>query len=173
MKKRRSSLKHTQATLVHVPVVRDVVYTPRWLSRAIVEHFAPDGTCLDPCRGDGAFYDFLPDPKDWCEIEDGRDFFAYNKHADWIIGNPPYEGLLGWFRHSFAIADNVVFLVPLHRVMSSGKFIDDVFDYGGLAEVFVIGTGTTAGFPFGHCLAAVHYKKCYRGGTKWSKWDET
>ena len=40
--------------------------------------------------------------------------------------------------------------------------------YGGLAEVLVVGTGTTAGFSFGHALAAVHFKRGYILGTKWS-----
>ena len=146
---------------------RDVVYTPRWLSRLIINHFNPTPLCLDPCRGDGAFYDYLPAGSEWCEIEDGQDFFTWDKPVNWIIGNPPYSNLLAWIRHSFTIADNIAYLIPLHRVFSSFQFLMDVQKYGGLAEIFVIGTGTTAKFPFGHAMGVVYYKRGYKGGTKW------
>ncbi len=29
-----------------------------------------------------------------CEIEDGCDFFEWNKRVDWVVGNPPFH--LGW-----------------------------------------------------------------------------
>jgi hypothetical protein len=29
-----------------------------------------------------------------CEIENGSDFFLWNKKVDWVIGNPPFH--LGW-----------------------------------------------------------------------------
>lgn len=165
-----STLKKMQPTLIHVATKKDVVFTPRWLSEAIVAHFQPTGVCLDPCMGDGAFYDYLPqNGRDWCEIENGRDFYQYTQHVDWCIGNPPYSHLLSWIRHSFSIAENIVYLVPLHRVMASAQFLSDVNQWGGLKEVFFIGTGTDAGFPFGHALAAVYYQREWRGGTTWTE----
>ena len=48
---------------------------------------------LEPFRGEGAFYDNLPDcvEKDWCEITQGRDFKDYDKKYDWVITNPPFQ----------------------------------------------------------------------------------
>lgn len=163
-----STLKHTQPTLVHVPIEKDIVYTPEWLSKAIVDHFCPVLPCLDPCRGGGAFYKYMPSGSDWCEIEDGRDFYQFTGLTQWCVGNPPYSELLGWIRHSFTVAENVVYLVPLHRIMASYQFLQDLDRWGGIAEILLVGTGTTAGFPFGHALAAVHFKKNYKGGTVWS-----
>lgn len=163
-----SKLLKIQPALIHVPTERDVVFTPRWLSKAIIEHFHPVGVCLDPCRGKGAFYDYLPARKEWCEIDEGRDFLLWNKPVDWCIGNPPYSVLLEWIRHSFKLADNVCYLIPLHRVMASSTFLQDVSKYGGIAEILHIGTGTDADFPFGHALTAVHYKRGFRDGTVWS-----
>lgn len=157
-----------QAALFHAPIAKDVVYTPAWLAELVVKHFAPSGVCLDPCMGDGAFYRLLPAGSEWCEATNGRDFFAWDKDVDWVIGNPPYSCLLGWIRHSFKIADNVVYLMPLHRVFASYEFMEDIQKYGGIAEILLIGTGATAGFPFGHALGAVHYKRGYAGDTKWS-----
>lgn len=169
-----STLLKIQPSLIHVPTDKDVVYTPRWLSKAIVDHFQPSGTCLDPCAGDGAFYDCLSENgRDWCEIERGRDFLSYTSRVDWCIGNPPYSRLLEWIRYSFKIADNVAYLLPLHRVMASATFLDDVTAYGGLKEVLHIGTGTDAGFPFGHALTVVHYQRDWCGGTRWSQLRRT
>ena len=56
----------------------DIVYTSPELARRIVDHFRQHfrqgDTFLDLCAGDNAFYDALPEPKEWCEIERGRNF---------------------------------------------------------------------------------------------------
>lgn len=157
-----------QPSLISVPVAKDVVYTPSKLAADMIEFFAPSGKCLDPCSGDGAFYDLLPNGSDWCEIERGRDFYAWTDRVDWIMGNPPYSHLLAWLRHSFDVADNVVYLMPLHRVFASSQFLDDLFSWGGVVHIRRYGTGTIWGFPFGHALAAVHYRRGYGDGTTWS-----
>ena len=38
---------------------KDIVMTPEWLAIEIIDHFSPSGIILDPCRGEGAFYDNL------------------------------------------------------------------------------------------------------------------
>jgi len=47
---------------------------------------------LEPFKGEGAFYDNLPEfvEKDWCEIVDGRDYKNHDKEIDWVISNPPF-----------------------------------------------------------------------------------
>ena len=57
----------------------DVVYTPREIARQMIAFYTGDLVrefVLDPCRGDGAFYDQYPNycQKEWCEITEGRDF---------------------------------------------------------------------------------------------------
>lgn len=59
---------------------------------------------LDPFKGNGAFYDWLP-TKEWCEIDEGRDFFDYNKPVDWIVSNPPYSIFDAVLDHSFDIPE--------------------------------------------------------------------
>ena len=48
---------------------------------------------LEPFKGEGAFYDQLPDyvEKDWCEITQGRDYKDYDKEYDWVVSNPPFK----------------------------------------------------------------------------------
>lgn len=48
---------------------------------------------LEPFKGEGGFYNVLPDivSKEWCEIEEGRDYKTYTGHIDWVISNPPFR----------------------------------------------------------------------------------
>lgn len=170
--KKNTHLLKMQPILVHVPANKDIVYTPDWLARDVVEYFTPQGECLDPCSGGGAFLQYLPTGSEWCEIEQGRDFYAWTKPVDWIISNPPYSHLLAWIRHSFRVAENIVYLMPVHRVFSSAEFLKDLMKWGGVAQIRLYGTGTTAGFAFGNALGAVHYRKGYHGPTAWSQYQK-
>jgi hypothetical protein len=87
----------------------DRIYTPDYLAKEIVKRYEPTGRILEPCCGEGAFLKYMP-AADWCEIDKGRDFFDYKEKVDWIITNPPYSKYRDFLRHSFEIADNVVFL---------------------------------------------------------------
>lgn len=48
---------------------------------------------LEPFKGEGGFYNNFPDfvEKDYCEIEEGKDYKDYDKDIDWIITNPPFK----------------------------------------------------------------------------------
>jgi len=169
MKKNSKNLK-MQPTLLHVPAERDLVYTPPELARNMVRFFEPSGVCMDPSAGNGEFFNLLPIGSEWCEIERGRDFYAWTQPVDFIIGNPPYSHLLAWIRYSFKVARDIVYLMPSHRVFASAEFLDDLFEWGGVVHIRRYGTGSDWGFPFGHALAAVHYRKGYRGETSWSRY---
>lgn len=160
-----------QPSLIHVATVNDVVFTPPSLAKDIVDFFSPSGNCLDPCCGSGAFLSLLPVGSEWCEITQGRDFYAWGKPVDWIIGNPPYSNYSAWLRHSMKVAENIVYLIPLYKVFTSGKMADDLFEWGGIVHIRRYGTGTEWGFPFGHALSAVHFKKSYIGNTSWSRYE--
>lgn len=150
------------------PVEKDIVYTPFGLAAHMIHHFSPAGKCLDPCIGEGIFHHLLPAGSDWCELEMGKDFFLQDKKYDWIIGNPPYSVLLAWIRHSMKLADNIVYLMPLHRVFASYEFLQELNLWGGIKNIVVYGTGAHAGFPFSHALGAVHYCRGWTGSTTWS-----
>jgi hypothetical protein len=162
-----------QPSLLHVAAANDVVFTPPELAKDIVDYFNPRGLCLDPCRGSGVFLNLLPPDSEWCEITQGRDFYAWEFPVDWAVGNPPYSHYSAWMRHTMTVAENIVYLMPLYKVFTSGKFADDLFEWGGIAHVRRYGTGTEWGFPFGHALSAVHYKKNYTGATSWSRYKRT
>jgi len=55
--------------------------------------YSEEDIVLDVGRGDNWvwFNNIKSKNKDWVEIEDGKDFFEYNKKVDWCVGNPPYK----------------------------------------------------------------------------------
>ena len=87
---------------------KDIVMTPEYLAKDIIQHYKPEGLILDPCRGTGAFYDnydaTYPHTKDWCELAEDRDFLQYHRKVDWIITNPPWsmmqQFLMAWYGDS-------------------------------------------------------------------------
>lgn len=146
----------------------DIVYTPDWVAQDIVTHFNPQGTILEPCKGQGVFLKYLPPNTDWCEIQEGKDFFFYNKHVDWVVSNPPYSLTRKWFLHSYKIADNLLYLVPLRNVFSGFGFIKEIYQFGGIKGIRLYGTGGSIGFPMGNAVGAFHIQKAYKGDTRFS-----
>lgn len=145
----------------------DKVYTPDKIAKQIIDLFPLKGKCLDAFKGGGAFYNQLPDyvEKDWCEIDEDKDFFDYQNKVDFIISNPPYSILEEVLEHSFEIADNVIYLLPLSKVVSSMGRIRQIKVYGGVKEIYIL-SASKCGFPFGFPCCAIWIKKDYKGDTK-------
>jgi len=148
------------------PLEADVVYTPRYVSKQIISQLKPSGKILDPCKGDGSFFDQLPFGSEYCELQEGTDFLHYNKKMDWIIGNPPYSIFEEFLQHSFNLADNVSFLVPTNKVFQRQIIMDRISKYGGIKSMVVYGSGTLINFPFGFSVGNFHFQKGYKGGAE-------
>lgn len=151
----------------------DVVMTPIKIAQQTISFYdIPAGSMiLDPCRGEGAFYDNYPTEceKDWCEIVEGRDFLDYEGHVDWIITNPPYSIFDDFLNKALDVSDNVVFLVPLSKMVSSFRRIRRVFEYGGIVSIDLI-SASKCGFPFGFPACAFYMKRDYEGQTLFTEW---
>lgn len=148
---------------------QDVVYTPTWLANDIINYYEPKGKLLDPCKGDGAFYDFMPNA-DWCEISQGRDFFDYTGEVDWIVTNPPWSMIRQFLEHSFKLpAKNIVFLCNINAVTTRAR-LNLIKDNGyGIAKFYCMDNPKSPNWPqTGFQLAAVHIKKDYDGPTYWA-----
>ncbi len=141
----------------------DVHYTGDAVARAVVEHFSPSGRCMEPFAGEGAFLRAMPSDSLWCEIAKGRDFFNFQEPLDWIVTNPPFSILTRVFEHSFSIAQNCVFVIPISKYWSSAPRLQLARSYGGLAKVLHLGTGRQIGFDIGFPFAAMHFRAGYRG----------
>ena len=144
----------------------DKIMTREAIAIQIINHFKPTGLVLEPCRGKGSFYNNFHCEKDWCEIDEGKDFFDYNKKVDWIITNPPYSIYDLFLLKAFEVADNIVFLVPLAKAFKSRKIDKEIEKYGGLKEIVMLGSGGTIGFPFGFPCGCLYYQRKYKGDIK-------
>lgn len=144
----------------------DLIYTPNKIAKQIINLFDLKGKVLDAFMGDGAFYNQYPNDvdKDWCEITKGRDFFKYQEKVDWIITNPPYSIFDEVLTHSFEIAKNIVYLVPLSKIVSSMGRIRKILDFGDIKEIYIL-SASKCGFPFGFPCCAVHFEKGFKGKT--------
>lgn len=140
----------------------DTVYTPGWVARDMVDFFPITGRVLDPCRGDGAFYDLLPGA-DYCEIEEGIDFYGCSTKYEWIVGNPPYADFSSWLRHSFSLARNILYLIPANKLFNSHSMIADLSNYGGVVHLRHYGGGSKLGFSIGFAICAAWLQRDYAG----------
>ena len=73
---------------------RDRIFTPLELVRKLINKipYSNDDTWLDPCYGNGAFYDNFPTKnKDLCEIDMDKDFLTHDHRYDWIVTNIPFS----------------------------------------------------------------------------------
>lgn len=152
----------------------DRIYTPPSLALKIVKHFNPFGKkCLDPCRGKGAFTDALLSigiNPDWCEIDEGRDFFQYKDKVDWIITNFPWSLHRECIMHSMSIADNIVSLVTVNHVIGLKARLKDIRDSGFFIRE-IITMPTPKEFPqSGFQLGAVYINKI-PGSCVFTHWE--
>jgi hypothetical protein len=147
---------------------RDAIFTPDWVAKDMVEYFKPTGKILEPCFGDGVFIRYLPKGTEWCEIDKGRDFFAWNEQVDWMISNPPYSLMDEWVEHSFQIAENFVYLIYPGNFFRANIRVVSARKLGWIKHIRFYGTGNRLGFPSGNAVAAVHFVRGYQGDTSWS-----
>ena len=140
----------------------DVVMTPEWLAERIVGRFGVSGRVLEPCRGSGSFFKFMPKGSLWCELSEGKDFFDFDERVDWIVTNPPFSKMRAFLQHSMKVSDNVVFLCPINHFWLKAR-IRDIKGAGfGFREILLVDTPKEfpqSGFQWG----VVHLQRGYVG----------
>ncbi len=144
----------------------DNIITPDWVAKDMIDYFKPSGKILDPCKGTGVFSNMLN--CEWCEINEGIDFFSYTNKVNWIVSNPPFSILRKFILHSFDVADNIVYLVPVWKIFLSYELIKRANEYGGIEEIRWYGGGAKLQFPMGNPIGAVKWKKGFKGFIKQS-----
>ena len=144
----------------------DIVFTPDHIAEKICLMFKSNikGKVLEPCKGEGAFLKYLPKGTLWCEITEGRNYYDFNEKVDWIITNPPYSDFNRFLDHSFDLAENIVLLTPVGKLMKSIGTLRKIFEYGGIVECHFIGA-SKCGFPFGFPCGVYYLKRGYKGRT--------
>lgn len=153
----------------------DDILTPRHIAKRIIDQLPIEwfDAILDAFKGDGAFYDQYPETmhKFWCEIKEGKNFFDWKMPVEWIITNPPYSKFTEVMKHSYEIADNIVYLIPLNKIVSSWGRCLDLDNYGGIKKIWIFPAGK-ANFPFGFPACAVWIKKGYKGTIETELWKD-
>lgn len=56
----------------------------------VITPFGEDDEVLDAGSGDGRWARIQGTPL-VCELDDGCDFYTWDREVDWVIGNPPYH----------------------------------------------------------------------------------
>lgn len=71
-----------------------ITFTKPEMAKHLIEqiNFLEGDIVMEPCLGDGAFFDNLPDytNNEWCEINKGIDYLTQNKQVDITLSNPPF-----------------------------------------------------------------------------------
>ena len=151
--------------------INDKVMTPDFIVDEVLEEFGylveQQESVLEPFLGEGAFYNKLTDYSrdvSWCEIDKGIDFLEYQGSVDWIITNPPYSVFKEMLPKMLEVADNVVMVIPLNKLVSSMPRLMDVHRAGfGIVRIHYLGSGRQLKFPFGFPVAAIYVKRGYKG----------
>ena len=149
---------------------QDVVYTPEFLAKDIWNHFSSqfkEEKFLEPCRGDGVFYNLMPEGSDYCEIQEGIDFLKYQGKPTWIVTNPPWSKIRQFLDKSFELnVNNIVYLCNFNAFTTKAR-LRSIYNNGyGIKEVYcVTSPGADYGWPvMGFQLGAIHIQKNYTGG---------
>lgn len=149
----------------------DLIMTSEALASRIVGYFQPTGVVLEPCKGTGNFLKFFPPGSPWCEITEGRDFFAFHQRVNWIITNPPWSKMRAFLKHSMEIAEDVVFLMTINHLWTKAR-LRDIDSCGfGIKEIVLI--DSPEGFPIqGFQLGVVCLEKGHTGTIALTDWRQ-
>lgn len=152
----------------------DVVYTPDDLALKVVRHFKKqiNGVVFEPCSGGGAFVRALRkigiEPIEG-DISKGLDFFDYTKKVDWIITNPPWSKARDFARHSYELADNIVFLITIIHFTALRARLKDMEQANFMIrEIALVDTPPYPWPQSGFQLGAVHLQRNWSGETKFT-----
>ena len=152
----------------------DIVMTPEWLAKRVIDSLPIKGKVLDPCRGLGAFYNQLPGDKYYCELSEGLNFFDWKDKVDWVVTNPPWSIYRKFTQHAYEIADNVCFLVTINHDLGLRARLRDMDEAGfGIRQIFTIDTpkenpGTKEWPQMGFQLGWVWKQRGYKGPIEWT-----
>jgi len=147
----------------------DRVHTPLALARRVVAWLAPTGTVLEPAAGQGPFLAALSELPSvtrivWTELDQGRDFFDFHGHADWVITNPPWGLVRPFARHAYEVADDVAFLVTINHLTALRARLRDMDEAGfGIRRILLLESPPPPWPQSGFQLGAVHITRGHQG----------
>ncbi len=103
---------------------RDITfhYTNEQMVKDLIAITPLSGSVLDAGSGKNkVWYNNIPYDleKYECEIENGCDFFKWNKKVDWVVGNPPYHNSWNFTEKAVEIANKGVAWLVNNQALNS------------------------------------------------------
>jgi len=119
----------------------DKIYTPKPVAIKMIEmcEIKKGDKVLDPSKGGGVFYNNFPTYciKDYCEIEEQKDFFNYNNKVDCVIGNPPYSLWTNWIDHTMEITNKFCYIFGIMNLTDTR--LKHIIDKGfGITKIHIL-----------------------------------
>lgn len=142
---------------------KDMVMTPKYLAEDIIRYFNPTGVIMDPCKGEGAFYDLMPEGSLWCELSKNVDFFDFKGRVDWLITNPPWSEIAEFIAHGMKISDNIVYLAVINHFVTRKRLRDIYLGGFGIKEIRLHSTPPLPWTQSGFQVCSCHLKRGHRG----------
>ena len=104
-KKEQSGTDHLTEMVIKDPTI---CYTSEGMAKHLISliDFKDGDKVMEPCFGDGAFYNNLPTNTEniYCEINMGVDYLTYRGEVDITLSNPPFvPRKLFWLFHQKAM----------------------------------------------------------------------
>ncbi len=103
----------------------DYYPTPTWCYEHLPIDWSQFKTALEPCKGDGRVVSFLESKEmkvDWCEIQEGKDFFDHDGEYDLIFTNPPFSLAQEFIEHSMMLSTTVIMLLRINFLGSQKRY---------------------------------------------------
>jgi len=115
----------------HRVYANDEFMTPLELAKGLIKlvPLVSGNDVIDPCPGNGAFYNAFPSFVFKSQII--GDFFEFNHDIEWLISNPPYSKLDAWLKHSFEVSEiGVAYLLGLHNITPKRLELANSYGFG-------------------------------------------
>jgi len=104
---------------------KEFYYTDEQMVKDLLAITPISGSILDAGSGKNkVWFNNLQGEKYECEIEDGCDFYKWDKKIDWIIGNPPFRHngenqIWKWIDKASQIANKGMAFLLNHKVFNT------------------------------------------------------
>ena len=103
----------------------DYYPTPEWCYEKLPVDWSKFKTALEPCKGDGRIVLFLENKgiqTDWCEIQEGKDFFDHDGEYDLVLTNPPFSLAQEFIEHAMTQAPTVIMLLRINFLGAQARY---------------------------------------------------
>lgn len=103
----------------------ELYYTTEEMAKYLISKTPIKGSVLDAGSGrNKVWYNNLEEPKYECELEEGQDYYEWEKRVDWVIGNPPWRTngknqIWDWINKASEIAEQGFAFLLNHKVFNT------------------------------------------------------